>query len=80
MFKGYIFLQFYVDQFQMQHSYRGKTSQQCEVSNASCIREGSIKLACHPPYRPKVFAADTHTCSNGYYRPLLLMVNNLPAS
>jgi len=24
MFKGYIFLQFYVDQFQMQHSYRGK--------------------------------------------------------
>ena len=51
MFKGYIFLQFYVDLFQMQHSYRGKTSQQCEVGNASCIREGSTKLACHPPYR-----------------------------
>ena len=29
----------------------GKTRQQCEKANASCIREGSIKLACHPPYR-----------------------------
>ena len=38
------------NQFQRQHSYRGKTSQQCEVDNASCIWEGSIKLACHPPY------------------------------
>ena len=38
------------NQFQRLHSYRGKTSQQCEVGNASCIREGSIKLACHPPY------------------------------
>ena len=31
---------------------RGKTSQQCEKEkdNASCIKEGSIKMACHPPY------------------------------
>ena len=28
----------------------GKTSRQCEVGNASCITEGSIELACHPPY------------------------------
>ena len=24
--------------------------QQCEMGNASCIREGRIKVACHPPY------------------------------
>jgi len=53
-----IFLQFYCGYvFSMvvkvnfrSNTARGKTSQQCEVGNASCIREGSIKLTGHPPY------------------------------
>ena len=60
MFKGYIFLQFYcIYVFSTvlkinfrRNTARGKTSQQCEKDNASCIREfeGSIKMVCHPPY------------------------------
>ena len=53
MFKGYIFLQFYcvfsTVNFRS-NTARGKTSQQHEKDNASCIREGNIKMACHPPY------------------------------
>ena len=68
MFKGYIFLQFYcIYVFSTvlkinfrRNTARGKTSQQCEKDNASCIREGSIKMACHTP-KPDLLSTKVHS-------------------
>ena len=62
VFKGYIFTVFmyFLQWYFRSNTASGKTRQQCEKANASCIREGSIKMACHTP-KPDLPSTKVHS-------------------